>query len=159
MNPLDPLSSDSADLQNNTLQNCLYTDISEDLQKSAIDDLDQSIQLQVCNLYLLVIACLNSIIKFQQIIDQDGNALSLTTTDGQQIKVVTTVKEGQQNIQGLMPDGTLIPINLSVQDRKPVIQEIFPDLELKDTREKGEESVSPVSFLQIFMQNYYIIYK
>lgn len=69
----------------------------------------------------------------------------MTTSDGQQIKVVTTIKEGQQNIQGLMPDGTLIPISLSVQDGKPVVQEIFPDL---DTREGDDKSVS---LGQIFM--------
>lgn len=72
----------------------------------------------------------------QQIIDQDGNALSLTTADGQQIKVVTTMKQGQQNIQGLMTDGTLIPLSLSVQDGKPVIQEIFPDLETRENDDK-----------------------
>lgn len=45
MNPLDPLNG-SDDLQNNTLQNCLYPNISEDL-KVTVDELDQSIQLQV----------------------------------------------------------------------------------------------------------------
>lgn len=56
------------------------------------------------------------------------------------------MKQGQQNIQGLMPDGTLIPINLSVQDGKPVVQEIFPDLNLKDIRENEDKPVSDFTF-------------
>lgn len=47
MNPLDPLSTDSGDLQSNPLQNCLYPGIGEDLQKTTMDELDQAIQLQV----------------------------------------------------------------------------------------------------------------
>lgn len=48
MNPLDPLSGDSEDLPSNTLQNCLYPGIGEDLQRGTMDEeLDQSIQLQV----------------------------------------------------------------------------------------------------------------
>lgn len=54
------------------------------------------------------------------------------------------MKEGQQNIQGLMPDGTLIPINLSVQDGKPVVHEIFSDLNLRDIKENEEKPVSHI---------------
>lgn len=58
--------------------------------------------------------------------------------------MVTTVKEGQQNIQGLLPDGTLIPINLSVQDGKPVAEEVLPELDFKLTKDNSERNVSRV---------------
>lgn len=55
------------------------------------------------------------------------------------------MKQGEQNIQGLMPDGTLVPISLTVQDGKPVVQEMFSDLDLKDSEENCEKSVSGFS--------------
>lgn len=59
MNPLDQIT-DGVDLQSSTLQNCLYPNISDDLTKAAsIDELDQSIQLQVIFIYLLVFASSN----------------------------------------------------------------------------------------------------
>lgn len=66
--------------------------------------------------------------------------------------MVTTVKNGQQNIQGLMPDGSLIPINLSVQDGKPVIEDGLLDLDFKVAREPEEK---PVSGLVLFLMEYF----
>lgn len=68
--------------------------------------------------------------------DQDGNPISLTTSDGQQIKVVTSTDGDQQNIQGLLPDGTLVPINLTLQDGKAVGGELLsPTVEMDKTPE------------------------
>lgn len=50
--------------------------------------------------------------QLQQLIDQDGNPISLTTQDGQQVKVIASIQDGQEKIQGLLADGTLIPIDL-----------------------------------------------
>lgn len=52
----------------------------------------------------------------QQLIDQEGNPLSLNTQDGQQINVVTSITNGQEKLQGLLPDGTLVALDL--QDSK-----------------------------------------
>lgn len=43
--------------------------------------------------------------------------------------MVTSTEGGQQNFQGLMPDGTLIPINLTMQDGKAVAGELLPPIE------------------------------
>lgn len=52
----------------------------------------------------------SSNLQLTQLIDPQGNPISITTQDGQNIPVVTN---GNENIiQGLLPDGTLIPINL-----------------------------------------------
>lgn len=32
--------------------------------------------------------------------------------------MVTSTEEGQQTIQGLLPDGTLVPINMAMQENK-----------------------------------------
>lgn len=57
MNPLDPLG-DGGELQSNTLQTTLYSGIGDDLQKASIDDLDQSIQLQVNSFKQYCLKCL-----------------------------------------------------------------------------------------------------
>lgn len=46
--------------------------------------------------------------------------LGLTTADGQQIKVLTTIDEAEPGIQGLMANGTLVPISLNLQNGKSV---------------------------------------
>lgn len=49
-------------------------------------------------------------LQFTQLVDPQGNPISITTEDGQNIPVVTN---GEENIiQGLLPDGTLVPIDL-----------------------------------------------
>ncbi|XP_017769673.1 PREDICTED: zinc finger protein 271-like [Nicrophorus vespilloides] len=63
-------------------------------------------------------------VQLQQLIDTEGNAINLTTSDGQQIKVVTTIGAEEPCIQGLLPDGTLVPINLTMQDGKPISAEM-----------------------------------
>ncbi|KAK9872931.1 hypothetical protein WA026_020282 [Henosepilachna vigintioctopunctata] len=50
--------------------------------------------------------------QYQQLVDQEGNPLSLNTQDGQQINVVTSITNGQEKLQGLLPDGTLVAIDL-----------------------------------------------
>lgn len=79
-------------------------------------------------------------LQIQQVTDTEGNPISLTTPDGQSIKIVTANAEGQQNVHGLLPDGTLIPINLSMQDKKQ--DEISFNIEKADSQfqksEKGE---------------------
>lgn len=48
--------------------------------------------------------------ELRQLIDQQGNPISLTTQDGQQVPVVTGGSD--ESLQGLLPDGTLVPINI-----------------------------------------------
>lgn len=49
-------------------------------------------------------------LQLTQLVDTQGNPISITTQDGQNIPVVTN---GEENIiQGLLPNGTLVPINL-----------------------------------------------
>lgn len=49
-------------------------------------------------------------LQLTQLVDPQGNPISITTQDGHNIPVVTN---GDGNlIQGLMPDGSLVPINL-----------------------------------------------
>lgn len=50
-------------------------------------------------------------LQFTQLVDPHGNPISITTQDGQNIPVVTNGEE--HIIQGLLPDGTLVPINLN----------------------------------------------
>lgn len=62
-------------------------------------------------------------IQLQQLVDQDGNPITFIMQDGQQVKVVTSTEDGQDNIQGLLPDGTLVPISLTIPEKtKPVTQ-------------------------------------
>ncbi|RZC14267.1 zinc finger protein 271-like, partial [Asbolus verrucosus] len=65
-------------------------------------------------------------VQLQQLVDQEGNPISFITQDGQQVKVVTSSEDGQENIQGLLPDGTLVPISLTtVQDKsKPTLPQM-----------------------------------
>lgn len=56
-----------------------------------------------------------------------------------------SVDEGQQSIQGLLPDGTLVPINLLIQEGKGVTAEILAP-QMKNI--KPEENTGSVS--QIF---------
>lgn len=82
----------------------------------------------------------------QQVIDNDGNPLSITTADNQNIKVVMSVEGGQQSIQGLLPDGTLVPINLVIQEGKGITGEILTS-QLKDIKSEDDAvEVSSVKF-------------
>lgn len=66
--------------------------------------------------------------QLTQLIDSQGNPISITTSDGQTIPVVT---DGDENcIKGLLPDGTLIPIDLD-KDLTKVRIEIFSVVCLK----------------------------
>lgn len=78
----------------------------------------------------------------QQVIDNDGNPLSITTADNQNIKVVMSVEDDQQSIQGLLPDGTLVPINLVIQEGKGVTAEILAP---QSKPEKSNEDAVVVS--------------
>ncbi|KAF5298443.1 hypothetical protein FQR65_LT01222 [Abscondita terminalis] len=85
-----------------------------------------------------------SLSHFQELIDEDGSAISLTTSDGQQVKVLATVEEGQQNLQCLMPNGTLVPINLTVQNGKPVVSTapLQSDIKIPDSVINENQSTS-----------------
>ncbi|XP_044750341.1 oocyte zinc finger protein XlCOF6-like isoform X2 [Coccinella septempunctata] len=61
----------------------------------------------------------------QQLIDQEGNPLSLNTQDGQQINVVTSITNGEEKLQGLLPDGTLVALDL--QDSKVENMKVLVD--------------------------------
>ncbi|KAL3282757.1 hypothetical protein HHI36_005924 [Cryptolaemus montrouzieri] len=78
-------------------------------QQVPIVDMEQS-QTEV------VVSAEQEAIQFQQVVDQEGNPLSLNTQDGQQINVVTSITNGEEKLQGLLPDGTLVAIDL--QDSK-----------------------------------------
>lgn len=74
--------------------------------------------------------------------DNDGNPINLTTADGQQIKVVTNTEEGQETISGLLPDGTLVPINLNLQDLKGLSNDLLAKSKnetLEETSKDDEE--------------------
>ncbi|XP_045469998.1 zinc finger protein 37 homolog isoform X2 [Harmonia axyridis] len=63
----------------------------------------------------------------QQLIDQEGNPLSLNTQDGQQINVVTSITNGQEKLQGLLPDGTLVALDLQdskVENMKRLVEHV-----------------------------------
>lgn len=60
---------------------------------------------------------LSTTVQLQELVDQDGNPITFTTQDGQQVKVVTSIEDGQENIQGLLPDGMLVPISLTTVDK------------------------------------------
>lgn len=59
--------------------------------------------------------------------DNEGNPVSVTTDDGQVIKVVTSANDAQQHIQGLLPDGTVIPINFGVMEGKTTVSTVIPE--------------------------------
>ena len=58
-------------------------------------------------------------------VDADGNPLTLPTSDGQHIKVVMGIDDDQQSVQRLLADGTLVPIDLIIQDTKSEQAEIL----------------------------------
>ncbi|KAK5646668.1 hypothetical protein RI129_005132 [Pyrocoelia pectoralis] len=55
-----------------------------------------------------------------ELIDEDSSTINLTTSDGEQVKVLATMEDGQQVLQGLLPNGTFVPITLTIQNGKPV---------------------------------------
>ncbi|KAJ8968593.1 hypothetical protein NQ314_002259 [Rhamnusium bicolor] len=61
-----------------------------------------------------------------QLVDQQGNPISITTQDGQTVPVVTGAND-EDNIQGLLPDGTLVPIEITAMQEKDLIQEDVED--------------------------------
>ncbi|KAJ8921027.1 hypothetical protein NQ315_015823 [Exocentrus adspersus] len=58
-----------------------------------------------------------------QLVDQEGNPISVTTPDGQMVPVVTGADD-EANLQGLLPDGTLIPIELTSLQSKEVVEDV-----------------------------------
>lgn len=52
------------------------------------------------------------------------------------MKVVTTITNGEQNIQGLMPNGNLVPMNLTMEDGKAVVEILGPAIDLKSQSEE-----------------------
>lgn len=51
----------------------------------------------------------SSNLQFQELMDAEGNVISLTTSDGRPIPIVSSTNE---KIQGLMPDGTLVSFDI-----------------------------------------------
>ncbi|CAH1183730.1 unnamed protein product [Phaedon cochleariae] len=58
-------------------------------------------------------------LEIRQLTDHQGNPISITTQDGKTVPVVT-VGDDDESIQGLMPDGTLIPIEIATEPVKEV---------------------------------------
>lgn len=56
-----------------------------------------------------------------QLVDQQGNPISITTQDGQMVPVVTGMND-EASIQGLLPDGTLVPIELTAIQEKDLME-------------------------------------
>ncbi|XP_044267223.1 zinc finger protein 271-like isoform X2 [Tribolium madens] len=88
-------------------------------------------------------------IQLQQLVDQEGNPISFITQDGQQVKVVTSNEDGQENIQGLLPDGTLVPISLTTvpEKNKPILTQIEDTQKTIDVPIEGQLLSSSIQFL------------
>lgn len=92
----------------------------------------------------------------QQIVDNEGNPINLTTADGQQIKVITNTEDGQETISGLLPDGTLVPINLNLHEGKGLSVDILTNA-TKPTKNNtaATEEVSTIN--EYYIVSYRII--
>ncbi|XP_063903188.1 zinc finger protein 271-like isoform X2 [Zophobas morio] len=88
-------------------------------------------------------------IQLQQLVDQEGNPISFITQDGQQVKVVTSTEDGQENIQGLLPDGTLVPISLTtVPDKnKSLLNSVDDSAQKIDVPLEGQLLSTDIHFL------------
>ncbi|KAF5295437.1 hypothetical protein FQA39_LY13098 [Lamprigera yunnana] len=81
--------------------------------------------------------------SFQELMDEDGSLINLTTADGQPVRVLVTMEDGQQSLQGITSNGTLMPITLTLHNGKPVvtftpieddIKSIIPEQELTENQ-------------------------
>lgn len=77
-------------------------------------------------------------IQLQHLVDQDGNPISFLTQDGQQVKVVTSNEDGAENIQGLLPDGTLVPISLTTIPERGKGESVLLD---ENSQKSNDESI------------------
>ncbi|CAH1104169.1 unnamed protein product [Psylliodes chrysocephalus] len=59
----------------------------------------------------------SSSFQLTQLVDQQGNPIRIITQDGQTFPIVTS-GDDVTNIQGLMPDGSLIPIEISAMEEQ-----------------------------------------
>ncbi|XP_057668144.1 zinc finger protein 271-like [Diorhabda carinulata] len=57
-------------------------------------------------------------LQLTQLVDQQGNPISIITQDGQTVPVVTSGNDADSNLHGLLPDGSLVPIEIAVQDKE-----------------------------------------
>ncbi|KRT83116.1 zinc finger protein, partial [Oryctes borbonicus] len=138
---MDDLDSPAVPLQNEQSNNANATVLPTDpLNISSKEELSNSLQLQ-------------------QVIDNDGNPLTITTADNQNIKVVMRVDNGEQSIHGLLSDGTLVPINLVIQEGKGVTAVLTPQTS-KDNKEEENITVdnevpsqSPESSVEQLLDN------
>ncbi|KAJ8960897.1 hypothetical protein NQ318_020196 [Aromia moschata] len=62
-------------------------------------------------------------LQLTQLLDHQGNPISITTQDGQTVPVVTGPND-ENSIQGLLPDGTLVPIEITTMQEKDLIQNV-----------------------------------
>lgn len=83
----------------------------------------------------------DSMSHLQELVDEDGSAINLTTADGQNIKVLASMEDDQQILQGLLPNGTIVPITLTIQNGKPVASIMSVD----DEEPADKEIISEVS--------------
>ncbi|CAH1369186.1 zinc finger protein 271-like [Tenebrio molitor] len=89
-------------------------------------------------------------IQFQQLVDPEGNPISFITQDGQQVNVVTSTEDGEENIQGLLTDGTLVPISLTtVPDKTRSVMTQIEDSTQKtiDVPIEGQLLTNNIQFL------------
>ncbi|KAG5891834.1 hypothetical protein JTB14_035856 [Gonioctena quinquepunctata] len=56
-------------------------------------------------------------LQLTQLVDQQGNPISIRTQDGSTFPIVSTGNE-EESFQGLLPDGTLVPIEIANVDEK-----------------------------------------
>ncbi|KAF7269233.1 hypothetical protein GWI33_017690 [Rhynchophorus ferrugineus] len=59
-------------------------------------------------------------LQIQELLDNEGNPISFTTADGQPIPIVSS---DSKKFQGLMPDGTLVSIDIVTDQTKEIEQE------------------------------------
>ncbi|XP_025835234.1 zinc finger protein 436-like [Agrilus planipennis] len=75
----------------------------------------------------------------QQIIDQEGNTMSVALPDGQMLRVVTTMENGEQNFKGLTNDGSLIPLNVNFEDERTIFGNEQMNVTLDEKENEFEE--------------------
>lgn len=68
--------------------------------------------------------------------------------DGQPIKVLTTLEEGNPSIQGLMPNGTLIPISLPMPETRTIISDTTASTSL-DNKPHDEKHLNNMVCVEI----------
>lgn len=74
-------------------------------------------------------------LSIHDLLDHEGNTISITTADGQPIPIVSS---GNEKFQGLLPDGTLVSFD------------ILPDGQVKETEVDECEEEEPTQVKRVF---------